>query len=47
MANKNTARASAAPENIESVLLEERSFAPPRAFTANAVIKPADAAALR
>jgi acetyl-CoA synthetase len=47
MANKNTARKSAAPENIQSVLLEERSFAPPRAFTAHARIKPADAEALR
>ncbi|HEX8781754.1 MAG TPA: acetyl-coenzyme A synthetase N-terminal domain-containing protein, partial [Steroidobacteraceae bacterium] len=47
MANKNTARRSAAPESIQSVLLEERSFAPPRAFTASARIKPADAAALR
>jgi acetyl-CoA synthetase len=47
MANKNTARKSAAPENIQSVLLEERSFAPPRSFAAHAVIKPADAAALR
>jgi acetyl-CoA synthetase len=47
MANKNTARKSAAPENIQSVLLEERSFAPPRSFTARARIKPADAAALR
>ena len=47
MANKNTARKSAAPENIQSVLQEERSFAPPRSFTAHAVIKPADAAALR
>ena len=28
MANKNTARKSAAPENIQSVLQEERSFAP-------------------
>jgi len=47
MANKNTARKSAAPESIQSVLLEERSFAPSRAFTARARIKPADAAALR
>jgi len=47
MANKNTARKSAAPENIQSVLLEERSFAPPRSFTERARIKPADAAALR
>src|SRR5262252_9741606 len=46
MANKNTARKSAAPENIQSVLLEERSFAPPRSFTERARIKPADAAAL-
>ena len=47
MANKNSARKSAAGENIHSVLLEERSFAPPRAFTAHARIKPVDAAALR
>ena len=47
MANKNTARKSAAPENIQSVLQEERSFPPPRSFTAHADIKPADAAALR
>src|SRR5215471_15621192 len=47
MANKNTARKSAAPENIQSVLLEERSFAPPRSFTERARIKPAEAAALR
>jgi acetyl-CoA synthetase len=47
MANKNTARKSAASENIRSTLLEERSFAPPRSFTAHARIKPADAAALR
>jgi acetyl-CoA synthetase len=47
MANKNTARDSAAADNIRSVLLEERSFAPPRSFTARARIKPADAAALR
>jgi acetyl-CoA synthetase len=47
MANKNTARKSAAPENIQSVLQEERSFAPPLSFTARAYIKPADAAALR
>jgi len=47
MANKNTARKSAAAEDIRSVLLEERSFPPPRSFTAHASIKPADAAALR
>jgi acetyl-CoA synthetase len=47
MANKNTARKSAAPENIQSVLQEERSFAPPLSFTTHAYIKPADAAALR
>jgi acetyl-CoA synthetase len=47
MANKNTARKSAAPENIQSVLQEERSFAPPRSFSAHAYIKPADAVALR
>jgi len=47
MANKNTARKSAAPENIQSVLQEERSFAPPLSFTTHACIKAADAAALR
>jgi acetyl-CoA synthetase len=47
MANKNTARKSAAPENIQSVLQEKRSFAPPLSFTAHAYLKPADAAALR
>jgi acetyl-CoA synthetase len=47
MANKNTARKSAAPENIQSVLQEERSFAAPLSFTTHASIKPADAAALR
>jgi acetyl-CoA synthetase len=47
MANKNAARKSAADDNIKSVLLEERSFAPPLAFTTHARIKPADLEALR
>ena len=41
MANKNTAE-----KNITSVLLEERTFPPSRAFAAHASIKPEDAAAL-
>jgi acetyl-CoA synthetase len=36
-----------ANKNIESVLLEERSFPPPPAFTARALVKPADLNALR
>jgi acetyl-CoA synthetase len=36
-----------ADKNIKSVLLEERSFPPPPAFTARARIKPADAERLR
>jgi len=34
-------------QNIKSVLVEERSFAPPADFTARARLKPADVAALR
>jgi acetyl-CoA synthetase len=36
-----------ADKNIKSVLLEERVFPPPAAFTARAVVKPADLAALQ
>ncbi|MBV8975286.1 MAG: acetyl-coenzyme A synthetase, partial [Sinobacteraceae bacterium] len=36
-----------ADKNIKSVLLEERTFPPPREFTARARIKPADAENLR
>ena len=36
-----------ADKNIKSVLLEERSFPPPPAFTARARIKPADLQRLR
>src|SRR5438552_8083267 len=38
---------SMADKNIESVLLEERTFTPAPAFSARAHLKPADAEALR